>query len=282
MRLAVITAHGTDDERAVPAQRWRARGRLPGVIRGFLWPTEFLVFSDFLVATPHAHSALQLSVGLDGMPRVQLDGVWQQACGALVDTDVRHAFACDGCLTAIGWIEGESRTGQQLRERVLDGRPYAVLDQALCARIADAVRPVLGANAGCAEAYARWRQALGELAVDIIPEPKLDRRIAAVLEHLRKIPSPPPSVGDLARIAFLSESRLQHVFREQVGVPIRRYLLWHRYLTALGLLADGASVTEAAHAAGFADGAHLTRTAVRMNGYPPTEMPYSRWLPNCR
>jgi len=266
------------DRRAVSTQR----GRLPGVIRGFLWPTEYLLFSDFLVAKPHAHGALQLSVGLDGMPRVQLDGVWRHVRGVLVDTGIRHGFRCDGCLTAIGWIEGESRVGQQLRERVLDGRPYTVLDEALCARIAEAVRPVLGANADCAESYARWRRALGELAVDIAPEPKLDRRIAAVLEHLRTTPSPPPSVGDLARIAFLSESRLQHVFREQVGIPIRRYLLWHRYLTALSLLADGSSVTDAAFAAGFADGAHLTRTAVRMNGYPPTEMPHSRWLSNCR
>ena len=276
--VAVTPGHGTADQRAVPAQR----GRRPGVIRGFLWPTEFLLFSDFLVAKPHAHGALQLSVGLDGMPRVQLDGVWRHARGVLVDTDIRHGFRCDGCLTAIGWIEGESRTGQQLRERVLDGRPYAVLDETLCARVAAAVRPVLGANASCAETYARWRRALGELAVDITPEPRLDRRIAAVLEHLRTTPSPPPSIGDLARIAYLSESRLQHVFREQVGVPIRRYLLWRRYLTALSLLADGSSVTDAAFAAGFADGSHLTRTAVRMNGYPPTEMPYSRWLSNCR
>jgi AraC-like DNA-binding protein len=276
--LAVIPGHGTAGPRAVPTQR----RRLPGVIRGFLWPTELLYFSDFLVARPHAHGALQLSVGLDGMPRVQLDGAWRHASGVLVDTDVRHGFRCDGCLTAIGWIEGESRTGQQLRERVLDGRPYAVLDEALCARIADAVRPVLGANAGCAEAHARWRRALGELAVDITPEPRLDRRIAAVLEHLRTSPSPPPSVRDLARIAYLSQSRLQHVFREQVGVPIRRYLLWHRYLTALSLLADGSSVTDAAFAAGFADGAHLTRTAVRMNGYPPAEMSHDRWLSNCR
>ena len=35
-------------------------------MRGFLWPTEFLVFSDFLVADPHAHGALQLSVGIEG------------------------------------------------------------------------------------------------------------------------------------------------------------------------------------------------------------------------
>ena len=43
-------------------------------MRGFLWPTEFLVFSDFLVADPHAHGTLQLSVGIDGSPRVRLDG----------------------------------------------------------------------------------------------------------------------------------------------------------------------------------------------------------------
>ena len=77
-------------------------------------------------------------------------------------------------------------------------------------------------------------------------------------------------------------ARLQHLFRDQVGVPIRRYLLWHRYLTALSLLADGASVTHAAHAAGFADSAHLTRTAVRLNGFTPTKMPFRMWLTNCR
>ena len=255
---------------------------LPGAIRGFLWPTEFLVFSDFLVATPHVHSALQLSVALNGAPRVELDGVWHYARGVLVDTDVRHAFDCDGCLTAIGWIEAESRLGHQLRERVLDGRSHAMLDDELYTRLASRIRPILDAHADCAEAYAGWRRALGELAIDIAPEPKLDKRIAAVLEHLRTTPSPPPSIDDLTRIAYLSESRLQHVFREQVGVPIRRYLLWHRYLTALSLLAGGSSVTEAAHAAGFADSAHLTRTAIRMNGYAPTKMPYKLWLSNCR
>jgi AraC-like DNA-binding protein len=125
----------------------------------------------------------------------------------------------------------------------------------------------------------------------VTPEPEYDDRIAAVLDHLRATPSPPPSIQDLTRIAHLSESRLQHLFRDQVGVPIRRYLLWHRYLTALSLLADGASVTRAAHAAGFADSAHaagfadsahLTRTAVRMNGFTPTKMPFGMWLTNCR
>jgi AraC-like DNA-binding protein len=93
----------------------------------------------------------------------------------------------------------------------------------------------------------------------------------------------PPQLHMLNLIAGgIPASRLQHLFRDQVGVPIRRYLLWPRYLTALSLLADGASVTRAAHAAGFADSAHLTRTAVRMNGFTPTKMPFRMWLTNCR
>jgi hypothetical protein len=55
-----------------------------------------------------------------------------------------------------------------------------------------------------------------------------------------------------------------------------------RYLTAMSLLADGASVTHAAHAAGVADSAHLTRTAVQMNRFTPTKMPFRMWLTNCR
>ena len=113
-----MAAKGSGSKRHGAGKR---RG-LPGTMRGFLWPTEFLVFSGFLVADPHAHGALQLSVGIEGSPRVQLDGAWRRARGVLIDTDVAHAFDCDGQLTAIGWIEGESRLAGHLRDHV-PGRP---------------------------------------------------------------------------------------------------------------------------------------------------------------
>ena len=68
-------------------------------------------------------------------------------------------------------------------------------------------------------------------------------------------------------------------WRHGLGVLWRE--LWHRYLTALRLLAQGRSATEAAHAAGFSDSAHLTRTAVQLNGFTPTKMPFKFWLSNC-
>jgi AraC family transcriptional regulator len=255
---------------------------LAGSIRGFLWSTEFLVFSDFLQADPHAHSALQLSVGLDGESRVQLDGMWRHARGVLIDSGTVHAFDCAGAMTAIGWVEVESHAGRRLREEVLAGRPHVALGPGECERLGGAISAADVVDMSCAVAHARWRDSLRVLVPGLRDEPEVDERIRAVLDHLRRVPSPPPSVAALAGLVHLSESRLQHVFREQVGVPIRRYLLWHRYLTAMSHMADGATATTAAHAAGFADSAHFTRTAKSMNGFTPTKMPFGRWLTNCR
>jgi AraC-like DNA-binding protein len=254
---------------------------LGGHIRGFLWPTEFLVFSDFLAADPHHHSALQLSVGLDGAPRVRLNGLWESARGVLIDSGTVHAFDCAGMMTAIGWVEVESAAGRRLRTEILRGRQFAILEEPCIEAIALTIGRAAPAETACADARACWRDSLRALLPDLPDEAQVDKRIGAVLDHLRGAPSPPPSVTELARLVHLSESRLQHVFREQVGVPIRRYLLWHRYLTAMRHLADGASATDAAHAAGFADSAHFTRTARTMNGFTPTKMPFGRWLTNC-
>ena len=63
-----------------------------------------------------------------------------------------------------------------------------------------------------------------------------------------------------------------HVFTESVGIPLRRYLSWLRVQRAVRLIVAGASATEAAHIAGFADASHLTRTFRRTLGQTPREL----------
>ena len=74
----------------------------------------------------------------------------------------------------------------------------------------------------------------------------------------------------MAEAARLSSRRFREVFASQVGLSCRQYLLWVRLESALRELARGSSLTQAALAAGFADGAHLTRTFRRMMGIPPS------------
>ncbi len=51
---------------------------------------------------------------------------------------------------------------------------------------------------------------------------------------------------------------------------LRPYILWRRFLRVWELVTTGTSLSAAAHAAGFADAAHLTRTSRRMFGFPPS------------
>jgi AraC-like DNA-binding protein len=75
---------------------------------------------------------------------------------------------------------------------------------------------------------------------------------------------------EVAAAVGVSVSRLTHLFTEQVGIPLRRYVLWLRLRMAITEVLGGADLTDAAHSAGFADSAHLTRTCRDMFGLPPS------------
>ncbi|MCW8345941.1 helix-turn-helix transcriptional regulator [Vibrio sp. ZSDZ65] len=66
--------------------------------------------------------------------------------------------------------------------------------------------------------------------------------------------------ADVAATLALSESRFLHLFRQEVGIPWRPYLLWCRMICAVEAVLAGQSATEAAYMAGFSDSAHLSRT----------------------
>ena len=103
---------------------------------------------------------------------------------------------------------------------------------------------------------------------------KIHPRVNRVLKYLREKlgVSDDVSLKRLAGISSLSQSHFMHIFTESVGVPLRPYILWLRLQRAACDLLDGATVTSAAHNAGFSDGAHLTRTFRRMLGLTPTDL----------
>lgn len=100
----------------------------------------------------------------------------------------------------------------------------------------------------------------------------VDQRIRHTIDLIRDNVTGNPPLSELAEAAGLSNSRLVNLFKSQVGVPVRRYRLWHRLFVACGKLAGGASITEAAHASGFTDGAHLSHTFRDILGIKPSEL----------
>lgn len=97
----------------------------------------------------------------------------------------------------------------------------------------------------------------------------IDMRIAHAVDCLQTSDDV-RSVDEAASAAGLSASRFQHLFTAEVGVPFRRYRGWQRLRNAIRIAAAGASLTEAAHAAGFADQAHFSRAFRSAFGAPPS------------
>ncbi|AQT96080.1 MULTISPECIES: helix-turn-helix domain-containing protein [Pseudomonas] len=105
-------------------------------------------------------------------------------------------------------------------------------------------------------------EALRRLPRRSLDDPRLARALAALDQQLTgKV-----SAQALAQAAHLSLSQLERLFCDQLGLPVRRLVLWRRLRIALQLALAGGTLTEAAHGAGFADSAHFSRTMKQLFG----------------
>lgn len=77
------------------------------------------------------------------------------------------------------------------------------------------------------------------------------------------------TLEELARVANLSPFHLIRVFRKEVGLPPHAYQTRLRLNHAKALLAQAATIGEAALNAGFCDQSHFTNHFRKVFGYPP-------------
>lgn len=80
------------------------------------------------------------------------------------------------------------------------------------------------------------------------------------------------SVKEIAKAVFLSESRLTHLFKEEVGISLKSYILIRRMEHAYKFVSSGGKVTQAAMESGFASSAHLAYTCKSLTGISITEV----------
>jgi AraC-like DNA-binding protein len=116
------------------------------------------------------------------------------------------------------------------------------------------------------------RHCVQALSAGAPPSRRIDERVTKVLAAIRQADELRVSIEDAAALAFLSPSRFAHLFKQQVGLPFRRYMLWRKLTRAMLVIGREGTIATAAHAADFADAAHLTRTFYQMFGIPPSVM----------
>jgi AraC-like DNA-binding protein len=140
----------------------------------------------------------------------------------------------------------------------------------------DAIIPALRAFAEQPDEWAEIepveRQCINGLRPGLAPARRLDARVTTVLAAIRASDDLRMSLDHAAAMACLSPTRFAHLFKDQVGLPFSRYMLWRKLTRAMVAIASENTIAAAAHAADFADAAHLTRTFYQMVGMAPSAL----------
>jgi AraC-like DNA-binding protein len=214
----------------------------------------------------HDHHAHQLALALEGEFRFRADaaGPWTTFEAAIVASHRPHDFELDDATVAQLFVEPESCEGRALTQRY-GAAGIAALPQEAARPAADRL---LGALRGNADADAM--KTIARSAVSALAGTSGTTTVARALDYIRSKVGAPVTLADAAAAAALTPSRFRHRVVAETGTSIRANVLWLRINVAIEAVMAGASWTEAAHEAGFADSSHLTRTHRRMFGIEPT------------
>jgi AraC-like DNA-binding protein len=231
------------------------------------------VFRRELYAKPHAHHALQLTVAAAKSSfNVILNRETHTTSGILIDQDYLHLVAGQSEWVGTLLINPETAVAHTLRPHYLANHPFFQLDNSTTTKIQSLLFSICRMNVSSAEVNEIWEGITAVLNLNPPPVPAIDPRIQEALKIVEEQEAYKISAQKLADQLALSQSRMAHLFKEDLGIPLRRYLLWHKLLAGLQAASEGQSLTEAAHNAGFTDLAHFSHTCHTMFGFWPSVM----------
>ncbi|MBG0814616.1 helix-turn-helix transcriptional regulator [Planomonospora sp. ID82291] len=220
-------------------------------------------------AAPHAHAAVQVLLVLDG--EVMLTDRHGHRCrteAAIIPAGVRHGLrAAPGAHGLLAYLDPAHPAARAAGARIATAGDADIVSTWQAAARLPATAAVTAAVTG-PETLPGVRCSIGP-AADTRGFPAA---LSRALEAAPQLIDGPLLLGELAARAGVSASRLGHLFAEHLQLPFPAWRRWARLLHAIEAVRGGATLTEAAHGAGFADSSHLTRVCHEMFGLAPSHL----------
>ena len=222
--------------------------------------------------TPHRNATAVLAVALDGTIGVADDPTcngtsYRTARSVLILPNSLHHLRIDRGRMAFLYVDPFGRDLAALRMRMHEIGPRAGFDMANEETVIELFKAIAAHAMTRDQARLAVRELLGAGAGGT-----KDARIVAAIRCMRDTPDRSHRLAELGKRARLSPSRFLHLFKAETGVPLRRYRIWNRIGAASRAIAEGRTLTEAAHGAGFASSAHFSTAFRDMFGMMPSEL----------
>ena len=236
----------------------------------YLWDGGFLLIARSEGVVPsHSHHAIQIVITMEGEAGIAEEGKeWRSARGIIVSPNIVHTFSAQGSYGAMLFVDPDSIEGLWLRSTMTSN--VTIVPESRVIPAADALRRFCERPLESMDVGALVRFIVESLSAGVPPARRPDPRITKALDLIAGSDDLRMTLEQVAATVFLSPSRFQHLFKQQVGLAFRRYILWRKVTRAMLIIARERTLTAAAQASDFADAAHLTRTFHQMFGLPPS------------
>ncbi|MCB1308754.1 MAG: helix-turn-helix transcriptional regulator [Leptospiraceae bacterium] len=237
----------------------------PGIL--YLGESRLIYAGHGIQAEMHEHFAFSILISLSDSFRIRPQDGEEILCqGAIVHSNVAHALHAGAADMLVLQFDPDSVTARH-SERRESIHPFNTTHL----RCFEKLRVLFDEKTDCLLAWSLFDEVLHELQYAETAAPELNAHILQVIKILKTNSSEIIPLEDLCQSTGISGDRLMRLFKEAMGIPIRRYHLWIRLRQVAYLLKEGMNLTRAAHEAGFSDSAHLSRTFKSMFGVPPSE-----------
>lgn len=222
------------------------------------------LITDTLDAKEHSHYPLQLFLSKDDPLKIIVDKDEVYARCIAVGQNAEHKFASDSKAHISVIVEAASDFSRLLNEKIAGN--YAVFENESLTDLQNKAKELIPMAD-----KKQWQNFMRDFKRYLGIEQHrrtLDERITQLLALLKQCDCFDHTVAAFAKQVSLSPSRLSHLFRQQIGVPLKSYIVLHQTEKAFAALLSGTSITDASMFAGFDSPSHFAATVKKLMGQP--------------
>lgn len=223
------------------------------------------LLTDHLDAAKHSHWMLQLFLSIEDTMDICVADKWVSCKCIIVNKNISHSFSANKKLHFSAIIEPASVIADQLNKKLHD-HDYYTLNTDSITKAQQSAKELIENNDILL--YHAFIQKLYKALGIKESEKNYDERVSEFLRLIDCCSCNVHSISSFTDRLALSPSRFSHIFREQVGVPLKSYILLHQMETAFTHLLKGKNITEAAMLSGFDSPSHFAAAAKKLMGMP--------------
>ena len=213
----------------------------------------------------HSHFAKHIIFSMEEPLQCIVENAEFECSGLIIQSGATHTVKNVNSKMFVILVDETCNLAKDIDSKYLNGCDYCILDGDVCKE----VLTVLSANYSTSDTD---KELLNILKLQNNGAKEYDSRIHQVLNELSVGSLCEVDVKLLARHACLSESRLSHLFREQVGISLSGYLVLAKMARAYQSISNGTDITSAALNAGFSSSSHFAATAKKNFGISTSEV----------